>query len=87
LKQTLRATKLEIRQIKHNPAWNFKTRTKDPKFRCKIQREIETDLENAEWHLRSMNDLLTQLERDANRPVRNARRGRNRRSYHDDGPF
>ncbi len=87
LKQTLRSTKQEIKQVKSNPAWDFKTRAKDPKFSNGIRRELEAEISDGEWNLRSMDELLTQLEREADRPSRQARRGRRYRSVQDDFLF
>jgi hypothetical protein len=73
LKQTLRSTKQEIKQVKHDPAWDFKTRIEDPRFGNKIRRELEDQNADAEWNLRSVENLLKQLEREANRPNRHGR--------------
>jgi hypothetical protein len=73
LKQSLRSTKSEIKQVKHDPAWDFKNRTEDPRFSHKIRRELEDQNADAEWNLRSVENLLKQLEREASRPNRHGR--------------
>jgi hypothetical protein len=83
LKQSLRTTKQEIKQVKRDPAWDFHTRTQDPKFGQKIRRELEDEITNGEWNLKSVENLLKQLEREANRPP--PRHGRPRRYERD--PF
>lgn len=76
LKQALRSTKQEIKQVKHDPAWDFKIRTQDPRFGHKIRRELEDQNADAEWNLKSVENLLKQLEREANRPSRHGRKSR-----------
>lgn len=84
LKHTLRTTKQELRQIKREAAWDFKTRIQDPKFSNQIRRDLEAEVTNGEWNLKSVQNLLKQLEREANRP---ARHGRPRRHERDIDPF
>jgi len=74
LKHTLRTTKQEIRQVKHNPAWDFKTRTQDPRFSNGIRHQLEAEIADGEWNLQSVEELLKQLELEANRPARQTRR-------------
>ena len=73
LKHTLRTTKSEIKQVKHDPAWDFKTRIEDPRFGNRIRRDLEAENADAEWNLRSVENLLKQLDREASRHSRRNR--------------
>lgn len=87
LKQVLRTTKQEIKQIKKEPAWDFKTRILDPKFGSMIRHDLEDEIVEGEWNLKSVTNLLKQLEREANRPARHGRPRRYERDPFDDRLF
>jgi len=84
LKHTLRTTKQEIRQVKRDPAWDYKTRIQDPKFINGMRRQLEMEIADGEWNLQEVEELLKQLEREANRPTRHTRRNRYERDPLED---
>ena len=84
LKHTLRTTKQEIRQVKSDPAWDYKSRIQDPKFTNGMRRQLEAEIADGEWNLRSVEELLKQLEREASRPTRHSRRNRYERDPLED---
>ncbi len=82
LKHTLRTTKQEIREVKNDPAWDYKTRIQDPRFTHNMRRQLETEIADGEWNLKEIEAFLKQLEHESKRPSRRSRR----RSYEQD-PF
>ncbi len=70
LKQAIQSTRSEIRRMKTDPAWNYEERTRDPRYVGGIRSELQSAIHLAEHDLRSVDDVLAHLERQANRPQR-----------------
>lgn len=87
LKQALRSTKQEIKQVKQDPAWDYQTRCRDPRFGHSIRQQLSAEIADAEWNLQSAEAVLQQLEREMNRPRRQTRRSRQDWDPFGDLPF
>ena len=78
-KKTMRSVGQDIRRAKSDQAWDFETRVRDPRFVRRIRVELEDTIREAEWHLESLTDTLTSLDRAAARPASPRKPGRARR--------
>ena len=90
LKQAIQSTRSEIRRMKTDPAWNYAERASDPHYVGRIRADLQSAIRLAEHDLRSVNDLLAHLERQANRPQRQSpsrRRRPPRSDLMDELPF
>lgn len=78
LRQAIRSTQSEIRRMKTDPAWNHEERLRDPRYAARIRAELQSTIHGTEHDLRSIDDVLAQLEREANRSQRQSHSRRRR---------
>lgn len=78
LRQAIQATRAEIRRTKSDAAWNYEARQKDPRYTNHIQAELRSAIHMTEHDLRSIDTVLAQLEREANRSQRQSTSRRRR---------
>ncbi len=78
LRQAIQSTRSEIRRMKTDPAWNYEERTRDPRYAGQIHSELQSSIRFIEHELRSFDEVLARLEREAHRPSRQSQSKRRR---------
>lgn len=70
LHQAIQSTQSELLKMKTDPAWNYEERQQDPRYARKIRSELQSAIHSTENNLRSIDEVLAQLEREAHRTQR-----------------